>query len=452
MRDGATTSGTTVLGALENGEVVQVSEMSGNWGKVTSSSGLNGWASIGNYGTYIGVDAQAYSVKSETSDLEYYYNRDGSLVINNKSADRGMLDLGLPLDIGTGTTPYMSLQITKNSGEGYFFGITQAGSGYWMMRDCQSGDQLVQEDNAPYMTDTEKLEIDLRDWWKTKDYRINNVRIYVAPNTSITINYFYFAATSGKVTDMRYNLFAAASNITLMKADGLRIEDTTKTGGYTYNNGVLTVESKEANGYNVVMDVNQEFAIAELTRLLFSVDAKVRYDIELVLTTSEGDRSVSLVSDFWPGICTALDGNYIPAAAQSAGLDLYSVFTYNNVAPADGMSTVKRVIFKVGGEGTVAFSALQIAANDRLLNMPDGLSKSDSSPASDPVPPTPDEPEKGDVNGDGEITTADARMAMLEALKSGMLTAEQLLVADYNGDGEVTTTDARLMMLHALTH
>ncbi len=455
VRDGATTSGTTVLGALENGEVVQVSEMNGNWGKVSSSSGLEGWASIGNYGDYIGVDAQAYNTTTDTVGLEYSFNNDGSIVVNNTSSERGMLDLQLPHQIGTATTPYMSLQITKNSGEGYFFGITQAGSGYWMMRDCNSGDQLVQEDNAPYMVNTEQMEIDLREWWTTKDWRIDNVRIYVAPNTSITINYFYFAATSRKVIDMRYNLRAAASNVNLMKPDALRIVDTTKTGSYTYNNGMLTIVSEEANGYDVAIDVNQEFTVEELTRFLYSADAKVRYDIEMVLTTSEGDRTVSLVNDFWPGLCTALDGDYLPAAEQSAGLDLKSVFTYNNVMPADGKSTIKTITIQVGGAGTVIVNALQIAANDRLLNFPDGIKQTGSSPVTNPIEPDPpEEPtqEIGDVNNDGEITTADARMAMLEALKSGMLSAEQMPFADFNGDGEITTTDARLMMLHALTH
>ncbi len=453
VRDAATTSGTTVLGALENGEVVQVDEMNGNWGKVVSSSGLNGWASIGNYGNYIGVDAQAYTT-SATNGVNYSYNSDGSLVINNTTSERGTVDLMLPLSIGTVTTPYMSLQITKNSGEGYFFGITQEGSGYWMMRDCMSGDQLVQEDNAPYMVNTEQLEINLSEWWKSPDYRINQVRIYVAPNTSITVNYFYFAAASGKVTDMRFNLRAAASNVNLMKPDTLQIVDNTKTGSYTYNNGMLTINSEEASGYEVSMDVNTEFAVADLTRLLYSVDARVRYDIELVVTTSGGDRTVSLVSDFWPGLCSGLDGDYLPAAEQSAGLDMYSVYTYNNVVPADGKSTIKTIKFQLGGAGTLIVNAVQIAANDRLLNFPDGITKTASSPSASTEPEQPEQPQEtlGDVNKDGTITTQDARMAMLEALKEGMLTSEQLAVADYNGDGEITTTDARLMMLYALTH
>jgi len=57
---------------------------------------------------------------------------------------------------------------------------------------------------------------------------------------------------------------------------------------------------------------------------------------------------------------------------------------------------------------------------------------------------------QGDVNGDGEITTSDARMAMLHALGGMELTGQALMLADYNGDGDVSTTDARLMIMAAL--
>ena len=73
---------------------------------------------------------------------------------------------------------------------------------------------------------------------------------------------------------------------------------------------------------------------------------------------------------------------------------------------------------------------------------------------------TPDQPiepdvpalEMGDVNGDGKITTYDARVLMLEVLSNaGAFTAEQIKAADMTGDGKLSTSDVRLIVLKALT-
>lgn len=53
---------------------------------------------------------------------------------------------------------------------------------------------------------------------------------------------------------------------------------------------------------------------------------------------------------------------------------------------------------------------------------------------------------KGDVDGDGKVTSADAREAMRQAL--GM--AAQTAAADVDGDGKVTAADAREIMKRAI--
>ncbi len=449
----------TILGELANGAIVYVSELSGGWGKVKLSDGQVGWCAIGDYGNYIGVDALGGTGSASWGDFATSIGTDGAFtLVNNSTTDTVGYDFAMPIAIGTNTTPFLSLQITPNSGDGYYFGLTQKDSGYFMMRDCNSGDQLVEATSAPYMTGQETLEIDLRDWWTTKDYRVDTIRFYVAPSSSITVNYCYFAANSNIVRDTTYNIVRgsgtpvtppvlAQNNVNLMNPDTLRIVDTNKTGSYTYSNGMLTVSSADEELYEVAFDVNLEYTPEVLNRFLYSVDANVRYDIEMVVTTSEGDRVVSLADDFWPGVCDAKDGDFIPAAEQSAGLDLYSVYTYNNVLPADGKSTIKSVTVQAGGYGTVIVNQIQINDNDALKLFVDDVYKFDESFAAQaPTEST------GDINGDGSITTADARLAMLEALGGGNLTPEQIVLADYNGDGEVTTTDARLMMLYALSN
>lgn len=54
----------------------------------------------------------------------------------------------------------------------------------------------------------------------------------------------------------------------------------------------------------------------------------------------------------------------------------------------------------------------------------------------------------GDVNGDGNVTTADALIALYAANSLYMLTEEQKIAADVNKDSRVTTADA-LMILYA---
>jgi len=70
------------------------------------------------------------------------------------------------------------------------------------------------------------------------------------------------------------------------------------------------------------------------------------------------------------------------------------------------------------------------------------------------ITPPDDTPEvtPGDVNGDGTISTYDARMVMIETLSdSGSFTDEQFKAADLSGDNRLTTTDVRLIILKALS-
>jgi len=455
VRTGAGTS-YELLGALQPGDIVKVTELNGNWGKLTMEDGTEGWASIANYGDYIGVDALAYDSKGAWGEIATSVNSEGSMtIVNSSTTDTAAYDFSMPLQLGTATTSYMSLMITPNYGSGYYFGITQAGSGYFMMRDCNSSDQLVNADTAPFMTGTEKLEINIKEWWKpSEDYRIDAVRVYIAPSSSITINYFYFADESGKVTDSRFNLLSADTNINLMIPSKLDIAEQSRAGSYEYHNGMLTVISDTDAGFDVVFNVNQEFDVTVFTRFLMSVAASVRYDIELVCTTSDGERIFSLRDDWWPGLCTAVDGDYIPAAEQTAGLDLKSCFTFNNVVPAGNISTLKYIKVRVGGAGKVIVNSLQIAENDRLMVFRDGLSKSDSctggvTPDPDPEPtpdPNPDQI-KGDVNGSGDLSTVDSRSILLYLIGTEAFDDSQISLADYNGDGEVSTADARDILI-----
>ena len=53
---------------------------------------------------------------------------------------------------------------------------------------------------------------------------------------------------------------------------------------------------------------------------------------------------------------------------------------------------------------------------------------------------------KGDVNGDGKVTAADAREALRAAAKIDNLSDKQKQAADVNGDGKITADDARTIL------
>ncbi len=453
VRAGAGTS-YDIVGELENGALAVVTELNGSWGKVTLSDGTQGWCSVGDYGDYIGMDALNTDIAAawNADKLSYTTADNGSVTFTNlDTTDNMAVDMPLPVKVGTRTTPYLNISVTFHKG-GWFFGLTEANSGYFMMRECTSGDELVEAQSATMMQTDEALQINLSDWWQPADgWCIDTLRLYLAPSSSVTVNYCYFADSADVVTTTSYNMRKGGSAevvlpdpINLKTPSTLTIPDRSKTGSYSYQNGTLTVVSGESNGYEVSFSPNVAFSPEELPYWVFNVNTDVRFDIEFLVTTADGERTFSLRDDFYYHFGENPDGDYIPAMNGSAAVNILGCYTYNDVLPADGISTIKTVTIRVGGEGTVVLEELQLAANDVLTSFTDNVTKSDSTPD---VTPDPD-PEKllGDVNGDGSVTTADARLLLSHLLGSIELTEEQLGVADFNEDGDISTMDARAML------
>lgn len=371
-----------ILGVLYKGDQVVVTELADNgWGKVALPDGTEGWASITTYGNYIGIDAIGNTVTPISSGVSYSYDTDGSITVSNNGSERGMIDFSLPLSLGTATTPYLTCKLVPSSG-GYFFGLTQAGSNYYMMRDCNSGDELVAENEVPYMTGTEKLEINLSNWWNPEeDYRIDTLRFFLEPGASLTVSYFYFAASAGVVTDTAYNTKTspAEPTITLMDPAVLSVADRTLAGSYVYDNGKLTVTADTDKGYHVIFDLNKEYKPESLKNLLVSFDSSASFNISLLVTTNAADRWFTLGEDFYPAFNGTTAVEYLPAQAGSAALNFVGCYTWNNLLPADGVSTVKQVKVSVGNKGTLTVNAIQMAANDVIVSFRDGVKKSDST-------------------------------------------------------------------------
>ncbi len=266
---------------------------------------------------------------------------------------------------------------------------------------------------------------------------IKGIRIYASGEANTDLNIYTLALT----TDRSVDDDAIARSVTLL-SDALTVTTPDRAGYYHYDNGSLTVVSDAADGYEVEVMLNRSFCVGELKNWILDVEATTPFDIQLHVTTAADDASYGLVSDLYPFICEATDGNYIPAAAYRAALDLKSCFTYNNVLPADGNTTVKKAVIRLAGQGTLAIHALQASNIEQAVAFADGIVADYETPYVLP----------GDVSGDKIVTTTDARIAMLHALESHTLEGNAFLAADFNTDGEVTTLDARLIMLYALTH
>ena len=436
------------LGGLEAGTKIVVQGLDGNWGKIALDDGSYGWVYIGTgYADYIGVDAMYTYMEAAWNEqyLKMVTNNNGSVTLTNTSStEQVAVDMPLFFGIGNKTTPYFNISVSRHYG-GWYFGMTKKGLTVFAMRECTSGNQLVAATSATYMQTDEQLEIDIGYWWAPTDRtnKIDLVRVYLDADSSITINYCYFADEAGVIRSDAYNMRrpeVLIDPVNLLDPDTLTIPNRTKTGSYSYQNGTLTVVSGEANGYEVAMTPNKTVRPEEVSRWLLSVNSDIRFDIELLVTTSDGERTFSLRDDFYKSFSEQADGDYIPAMSGSAGLDLLSCFTWNDVLPADGNSVVKKVTFRLGGVGTLVVNSLQLAANDQLTMFTDTVSKQDSTPDAVVTP-------SGDVNGDGSVTTADARLILSHLLGNGdTLNANQQAIADFDGNGELSTADVRTML------
>lgn len=208
VRSEPDTSADNVVGSLAGDDLVVVTELSDGWGKVTLDDGTVGWCAIGTYGEYIGIDAldTALTPVWGAAALTCTTNPDGSVTFENSAAEAIAVDMPIGRSVGTLTTPWLTMSTTVQQG-GYFFGLTDTGSGYFMMRDPSQEPLLVTNPTSTYLTAGETVTIDLREYWQPEqDYHIDTVRLYLAAGTVMTVEYAYFAASSGVVTSTAYNM------------------------------------------------------------------------------------------------------------------------------------------------------------------------------------------------------------------------------------------------------
>ncbi|MBQ9413868.1 MAG: InlB B-repeat-containing protein [Clostridia bacterium] len=281
-------------------------------------------------------------------------------------------------------------------------------------------------------------------------------------------------------------------------------------GQYSYNKGVLTMSG--ADGYTVTFSPNAAFAPKNAGLLLVDVNSTTRFNLSLVVTTSSGDMEMSLGTDFFNqfGCETHPENDAIPDGDYIRALDLLGFYTYNNVLPSSGQSTIKKMTVTLKGDGQLTLKACQASDTSSITYLTDSVVKSDSwggtisiendnykvdnsgvltGPAlgktvselksavnngqyvkvydgnkemasgdlvktgcvvkvvsGGSVIATYTLAVPGDVNGSGTLTSADARDVVLSSTFAKTLSAAAKKAADYDGNGSVNTADARRMV------
>ncbi len=131
------------------------------------------------------------------------------------------------------------------------------------------------------------------------------------------------------------------------------------TGSYTYDKGVLNIQGTA--GYTVSFYPNVSYAPQQLANWIVSVQSGANFDVSMVVTTSEGDKYVSLVSDYYNVLgFTEYPELGLNPGQYSRSFNLLGMYEWNGILPADGQSVIKKVSFELRSEGDGTLYAVQM--------------------------------------------------------------------------------------------
>lgn len=194
------------------------------------------------------------------------------------------------------------------------------------------------------------------------------------------------------------------------------------------------------------------------TETTVTVSDSVDYPTENAPTvyclTSEKDGTVTLSLKASIADLQRLDmqltlNGYTDIAAASdcpftVSIDGDSVTISHNAAPnTDGVDM---------RSGVAVLTMKKSGASQSIISEPKAIATKDANGALSPItkPNVTDDPlggrMLGDVNNDGEVTSADALAILKHSVGMEKLKGVDLLVADINGDGDVTSADALLAL------
>ncbi len=301
----------------------------------------------------------------------------------------------------------------------------------------------------------------------------------------------------------------------LMKPETLEQEKTAGiTGSYRYENGTLRVEG--TGGYQVNFYPNVTFSPNDLPHWVVSAASSTYFDVSMVVSTSQGDRYVSIVSDYYNYFgYDAYPELGLEPGQFTKSFNLLGMYNWHNILPADGKSVVRKVSVELRGEGSVSLYACQMGNVTFEHLFTDTVQKADAWAGNvsvedasyilntdtevllttnnhltvaqtrntmkngqyvrffkDGVEAAEDElvstgmtvrvmngetllseytfAVAGDINASGTCNTADVREFLLRIAENGDISIAEEAAVDMDGDGIISTLDARAMLLTLL--
>ena len=250
-----------------------------------------------------------------------------------------------------------------------------------------------------------------------------------------------------KADDISYvdkALFDTTSNTTFYIYKDSTTEATLRDAGYLTDTNVVYIANKSALEETVKsaedMDVSQytEESVDALNKAIEAGKAVIANE---TATQENADNAVKAIEDAIEGLEVMQKGS-ISGTVTAPGVDAEIKVTVTNaggeviaeVTAENGKYTVSDL---EDGEYTINVTAENCVPRSYDVTVADGDATLDAEIHL-----------KGDINGDGEITTADVGIANSHAQEVSALEGYDFDVAEVTGDGEVTTADVGAINSH----
>ncbi len=274
-------------------------------------------------------------------------------------------------------------------------------------------------------------------------------------------------------------------------------------GSYSYENGILNLTSESDNGYTVKFNTNKSFNPTDMIYLAADWSATVPYNVTLEVTRADGDATVEVRKEFFDVFGFSEAPEALPAGQFTGNFNMNGYYYWNGGLVNE--STIKSVTISLEGKGDFSMCSLQVSKKTTPVYINDGeiasgkLESNDlplssdlytvgSSTISDVTELTSvadflasfDQTNlivtdvngntvdadavicsgmtisyadvsytiavTGDVNGDGEATSADARIITKWSMDSSELLEWQQLASDFDNNQDVSTSDVRALL------
>jgi len=333
---------------------------------------------------------------------------------------------GLGKSIDLSETPYLYYSFAVPSGSDFTFAIYSNSnySPWFSYLDAAKGNAVlsttVEEWNAAQSTRSQYAKtsqtgcIDMRQYaiGDTLQWIISQMRFYAPKGDSVIVSYFFFGSeeVTAALEDGESLLPTRADQLT--QVDGQADATVNADGSLTVARGADSAVAWPSVRYACKRAI--DLAATPYLHLNMTVTNKGCGNGFLNLSLADGTTKKLRLSELVNGTATDF------TADTDVYIDLAKALGRTDVVVLDNYSLS---VYGVVG-ASVTWKQLAFVSQ----------------------PPSAD----GDVNGDGEVTTADARVVLLYTVGSQTLTEAQKAAADVNGDGDVSTLDARDILMAVL--